>query len=235
MHTQDADEESFVVLFVCTGNICRSPVGEQLLRARTTGITDLLTIQSAGTHARHGEPMTEQAAALSRLYGGDPSRHGASAITVPKLRRADLVLTMTRDHRAEVVSEVPRASRKTFTLREFTRLVATHAAVEPEAAVANRSRSPAGLVDYVSDVARMRGYSSSFPTAEDDNVVDPFRREQDVYDQAGALISAAVAVLAQTFLNVTSSGSRQLRDEVSQNGILDLGQRRSAQQQWGEP
>ena len=112
----------FAILTVCSGNICRSPLAEQLLRAGLSDWADL-TVSSAGTIAMEGDKMPDEAAALSVRYGGSPSAHAARQLIEAQIRQADLVLGMSRDHRRAVVQLLPSASRYTFTLREFARLV----------------------------------------------------------------------------------------------------------------
>lgn len=191
MQSRKADD-MFVVLFVCTGNICRSPVAEQLFRQQSADLADLIVAQSAGTRASVGRPMTGQAEELLRDYGTEPSQHIASDLTVEQVRRANLVLVASREHRAHVVSMVPRASRKTFTMREFERLLRTFADLEPDAAAQLRSNGAEGLDELVADVASMRGMSSVMPQAIDDDIVDPYRRSQAIYDEAGRLILESI-------------------------------------------
>src|SRR3954465_9921582 len=105
-------DEGFSVLLVCSGNICRSPIAEQALRARADGA---VLFSSAGTIARDGSPMTEEAALLSRRLGGDPSGHLSRRLTRAMIQEAGLVLTAAREHRARVVEAFPRASGYTFT------------------------------------------------------------------------------------------------------------------------
>jgi protein-tyrosine phosphatase len=230
---QPESSGKFVVLFVCTGNICRSPLAEQLFRAQTESLSELISTSSAGTYARPGQAMTDQAAALSRSYDGDPSQHHASELTAARIKMANLVVTMTREHRAGVVSMLPRASRKTFTLRELDRLISTYEELEPEAWTALREASSAALDAFVSDVAAMRGFSSTATVPADDDIVDPYRRGQDVYDEAGRLISQSIARVAAAFVDVTPSGSSSRRDVASQTANLLPDRSRSAQRRRG--
>ncbi len=119
--SEGVDDGSFRVLFVCSGNICRSALAEQVLRARVRAIfgghaaeaDSVVRFSSAGTIAAEGQRMPEQAAELSVRYGGDPSEHQARFLTPGIIQGVDLVLTMAREHRSAVVRAVPRANRFT--------------------------------------------------------------------------------------------------------------------------
>jgi protein-tyrosine phosphatase len=177
--------------------------------------------------------MTDQAAALSRQYGGDPSQHEASELTTTRINAASLIVTMTREHRAEVVSLVPRASRKTFTLREFDRLIRTYQELDADAGIL-RDANAAGLDSFVHDVAAMRGFSTVPVLAADDSVVDPYRQAQEVYDEAGQLISQSVTRVAEALVDITQTAPSSRRDDLSRSARIDQDQGRSAQQQRGE-
>ncbi|MDN4641341.1 low molecular weight phosphatase family protein [Agreia sp. PsM10] len=231
--SQSESSSEFVVLFVCTGNICRSPIAEQLFRAQTGLLSGLISTSSAGTYAMSGQAMTEQAAALSRRYNGDPSQHRASELTLARIKEANLIVTMTRQHRAEVVSMLPRASRKTFTLRELDRLIGTYRDLEPEPWDLPRLASVGTLDAFILGVAAKRGFSTSVVSPTDDDILDPYRRSQEVYDEAGLLISQSIRELSQAIITVTSFGSKTKRDELSQTGRIVSDQSRSAQRQRG--
>jgi protein-tyrosine-phosphatase len=80
------------VLFVCTGNICRSPFAEAV--ARRAG----LDVESAGLSAYEGAGPTDDALAVARELGYDLSSHRARPLTKEMLERADLVVGMTAAH-----------------------------------------------------------------------------------------------------------------------------------------
>jgi protein-tyrosine phosphatase len=89
------------VLFVCTGNICRSPTAEALFRhkAHAAGLDQAVRIDSAGTTAYHvGEPPDERAAAAARRRGYDLDGQTARQVRPDDFRRFDLLVAMDRGH-----------------------------------------------------------------------------------------------------------------------------------------
>jgi protein-tyrosine phosphatase len=90
---------AFSVLMVCTGNICRSPMAEGLLRHRLPEVLKpVVSVRSAGTHGLHGnraEPFAVRAAAM---HGADISDHRARVLEAGMIRSADLVLAMEKYH-----------------------------------------------------------------------------------------------------------------------------------------
>jgi protein-tyrosine phosphatase len=89
------------VLFVCTGNICRSPTAEGVFRAfvERAGLADRIEVDSAGTHGYHiGEPPDARAIAHAQRRGYDLSRLRARRVARTDFERFDLVLACDRGH-----------------------------------------------------------------------------------------------------------------------------------------
>jgi protein-tyrosine phosphatase len=139
------------VLFVCTGNICRSPIAERLAAAYATRfeVPDF-TASSAGTRAVINHPIHPDAALVLEKLGGDASNFAARQLTSRIASDADLVLTMTRTHRDAVLELAPRQLHRTFTLSEAARLasecnaqtVAELSALRPQVAARDLSDIP---------------------------------------------------------------------------------------------
>ncbi len=114
------------VLHVCTGNICRSPMAERIMRSELAlrfGPDSGIEVRGAGTYGGHaGGPMHEPTERVLIEMGLDTSGFTATWLREPQVAWADLVLTATAEHRAAVLHLEPRALRRTFALRELARL-----------------------------------------------------------------------------------------------------------------
>jgi protein-tyrosine-phosphatase len=112
------------VLFVCTGNICRSPMAERLLRHRAeeAGWTDV-EVLSAGTWATDGSPATDEAQQV--LLGAGVrgvSSHRSRTLTRGMVEEATVVVAMTSVHLREIESVAPGSKGKVFLIKELARL-----------------------------------------------------------------------------------------------------------------
>ena len=191
--------DSFTILTVCSGNICRSPFAEQLLRVGLASWPEVI-LSSAGTIGLTGHAMPDEAADLSRHFGGDPSGHVARVLAVEHLSEANLVFAMSREHRRAIVELFPKAIRYTFTIREFARLVSgvtdeelDEAAMLPLDDVVGRFSTLVGLA------ASQRGAVSPPETPDDDDVVDPYRRSEEVYSESARQLVPAVNDVVSLF------------------------------------
>lgn len=192
----------FQILVVCTGNICRSAQAEQLIRARiATSFPDLeslISVESAGTGALAGSPMPPEASVLSRRHGGEPDGHSARQLTAVHVKEADLVLAMAGEHRSSAVRLLPRASRKTFTLTEFAALLdsaeRSGVVVQPDFAALHPVERLRVAVKWASN---RRGHLPPEDASPAD-VIDPYRRSDEVYEESARQIVEALDRLQRT-------------------------------------
>ena len=179
------------VLFVCTGNICRSAIAEQAFRARYSGTN--IEFTSAGVGALVGRGMPEQAAEISRQLGGAPGAHVARQITKAMIAESDLVIALSREHRSEIVRTHPRSNRYTFTLREFARVLQSYEGDTQAKPIPRTASVAVGVFrDAIPIIASQRGFANQPSAPEDDDVIDPYHRDQEVYDRSGREISDAI-------------------------------------------
>lgn len=113
------------ILFVCSGNTCRSPMAEVLLRKELQAysakqLQNLLEIRSAGIMAGAGSPASPEAIKVMAEQGMDLSQHRSQRLNEHLLQWADLVLTMTESHRQYIISEYANQSDKVHTLAQFS-------------------------------------------------------------------------------------------------------------------
>ena len=147
----------FGILFVCTGNLCRSVIAQRLaqrgLRDRLGPGACRFRVTSAGTAALDGRPVHPYTTeALSRL-GADAGGVASHALTAADVDAADLILTAGREHLDAVLTMCPAASRRAYLLRQFARLAAGTAAHRPDPGLAATDQAR----HLVAEIARLRG------------------------------------------------------------------------------
>ena len=199
------------ILTVCTGNICRSPVAERLLQA---GLDQVLPggfeVRSAGTRALVGDPVQPLSADIIRTFGGTAEGFAARQLSARILRNVDLVLTMTSGHRGEVLQLDASLLKRTFTIREFARMLDVLEEREgqaPQGAGLNGERLAANTKLWRKLPARAASvrHLALAPDTADNDVVDPYRRSADYYRQMeDELAPAIISVLRFARLNVPS-------------------------------
>ena len=128
------------ILVVCTGNICRSPISEGLLRdalERRFGAA-APDVSSAGTSGLEGSGAMPESVRAAAELGVDISGHVARRLTATMAEEADLLLCMASEHRA-VIAPAPDLDDRAFTLKELVRLLET---LPPPAAEAGAGSLP---------------------------------------------------------------------------------------------
>lgn len=103
------------LLFVCVGNICRSPTAEILMRQQLRDRIGV-KVSSAGLQALVGKPIDSMAAELLGEHGFESADHRGRQASPSVLTAADLILVMERAHITRIARDVPQVSGKTFLL-----------------------------------------------------------------------------------------------------------------------
>jgi protein-tyrosine phosphatase len=185
--------EPFGVLFVCTGNICRSPTAEALARrelARYPGVP--LEVSSAGSHALEGNPAASRSMLAASTRGASLERHFARELTRRRVRSAGLILCMAAEHRPFVLSYDRSAADRTFLLATFARVAGQWDWL---------ARSPAELVALAAEHAR---------ELDGDDIDDPLGHPAEAYtacaERLDGLVTPVIAALVKT-MPVGSRGS----------------------------
>ncbi|MGK9146710.1 low molecular weight phosphatase family protein [Plantibacter flavus] len=174
------------ILIVCTGNICRSPYAEFVLASRLREIdADAFIVRSAGTRAMRGHAIDGSSAALLGPIAAESGAFTASQLHIDDIGASDVILTMTREQRSQVLQLRPDALRRTFTLREFARLLDT---IDVGALpLEDRARWLSALPLLA---ANRTGARLNQPA--DDDVIDPYRLGPDAFRQMAQEIDPAL-------------------------------------------
>lgn len=181
----------FKVLHVCTGNICRSPMAERIMRAelaeRFGARAAEVEVHGAGTYGgHHGDPMNPPAARVLAELGIDSSGFASTWLREPQLEWADLVLAATADHRSDVLKLDPKALRRTFVLKELARLAREIGPDQlPDAGPADRLRA------LVAQAAELRAIHPATSRRVDD-IGDPYGGPISEFRETAQEIQTAV-------------------------------------------
>lgn len=111
------------IVFVCTGNTCRSPMAQAFFNAAVDNdekLRDIYSSVSRGLYTMGGEPAGKDASdVMKETYGIDLKDHFSNRFAAEDADNAFLILTMTADHKKAVISAFPGAINKTYTLKEY--------------------------------------------------------------------------------------------------------------------
>jgi protein-tyrosine phosphatase len=178
----------FRILFVCTGNRCRSPLAEVHLRRLTQGLP--IDVASVGLLDLGSVPVPQEMLEVAQSSGLDLSSHRSRALASVDVSRVDLVIGLERSHVATAVVEGNVPYDRAFSLKEIVRLLA-----EVEVPEAADEEERARLA--VARAHELRARGPSFVPGED--VADPFggprRGYYEMADELAALCRSLVAGL----------------------------------------
>ncbi|GAA1421118.1 hypothetical protein [Agrococcus citreus] len=195
-------DDVFRVLAVCTGNICRSPQVEKMLRARVPAAfaresIGALSVSSAGTHASEGEPMDPYAVGEAARLGVHISgAHRSRRLHKRQLEEVDLVLGAERRHRDESAKLLRRRSDIAFTVIEFALIVEHLASSDAERVAPLGADGFAAFMRRVVSVAHDARAEALPRAAIALDLPDPYRYGPEVYRRSADTIDEHVTRIA---------------------------------------
>lgn len=190
------------ILIVCEGNVCRSPYVERVLRARLDAVAPgAFQVSSAGTAAEPGAAMFPRSSDAVLRHGADPSGFAGTPLTARVLDGPALVLTLERQHRAAVLDIAPALLRRTFTLREFERLVRP---------LLGQDAVGAGFWDDFPRLVAGSRLGTAPTDPEADDITDPVRGDDADHARMCALADEAIDAVVACAARATE-GARDAR------------------------
>lgn len=180
----------FNILFVCTGNICRSATALQMLDHKLT--KENVSLDSAGTYALDRADMPPQAKQILDELHIKTTTHRSKQLTPKLLEETNLVLTATADHKSDVVKTQIKANRYTYTVLEFADLI--EFVNDPGESDFEIEKTPTTLEEKLHLISTARGYINS---NKDRDIPDPFMQDITDYRHVGDLLHKATDTIAK--------------------------------------
>lgn len=110
------------IIFVCTGNTCRSPMAEGIAKKIAKDLDNPVEIYSRGVSAAEKEPANELAIEALLVYQIDIKEHRSKQIGIEDFNEETIVLAMTQQHRKILTNNFPKFAEKVYTIKEFAGL-----------------------------------------------------------------------------------------------------------------
>lgn len=187
------------ILFLCTGNTCRSPMAEAFLKGLAHEKGLILAVRSAGISTIDGLPVSEHSqVALSRRG----IRHQSSSVSVNEevLQWADLILTMTVGHKREVMRRYPEVMDKLYTLKEFAYIDDDIQARIKELETLYTDIQMAQALGQPIDEEKLRRARELEKDIPNFDIADPFGGSQSIYDACADELEEAIFKLVDKLL-----------------------------------
>ena len=107
------------IMFICTGNICRSAMAHAMLEKKIKEINKDIEVYSCGIFAENGDISTNEAVQTMKEYDIDLKKHKATNIQNSNIKGMDIILCATTAHKNNVINMYPELKEKIFTMKEY--------------------------------------------------------------------------------------------------------------------
>ncbi|MFC0525228.1 low molecular weight protein arginine phosphatase [Pontibacillus salicampi] len=200
------------ILFICTGNTCRSPMAEAVLKEKKPAFP----VKSAGIFAHKGARLSKGSEEVLKQRGLDIN-HSSQPVTHDLMRWADIILTMTKEHKQSLMLEYPNYGPFIFTLKEYVvengdnqweLLKQAYSTLEDKKAVflqKNKKKYDSSIEleqalhkELSEEVELIKEIESNLPNVD---ISDPFGGNMSVYEKTLAEIEKHIELLIQTIEN----------------------------------
>lgn len=187
------------ILFVCTGNTCRSPMAESMMRhlLKEHGIE--AEVRSAGVSAWDGTPMSNHAQQVLKDRQMDNPDFSSQLLSDSLVEWADLILTLTAGHKRHVLQLYPSASEKAFTLIEYANLSQDDPSLEEWTGFTAelQLKIASGVQPSEADITRYYELQQKVPNMD---IADPFGGSLQDYRMTAQEIEASIKKIIVQYL-----------------------------------
>ena len=198
-----SNTQPYTVMTVCTGNICRSPMGELLFRTYTQGTS--LEVGSAGTHSLAGHSIDPSSKALMDAVGINSSQFRSTQLTQDIADNSDLILCFEPEQRHNIVVIAPTALPYTFTLTDFSNMCAYCAQHNMITGVTIQERLQS-VIDQSMQIRPMLPPSATIP--------DPYRKNFEAFRSAARATNDAIRNILRSISYNTTPAVQSVKETV---------------------